>query len=82
MDETVVLSYAWDDLSELGHDFRQTHRGVRFTPDPGIARKLLDRLVELNHERYEEEVRAGLHAKGAKRAGPARRGKPAQEALL
>jgi hypothetical protein len=40
-------------------------------------------LLELNHERYEQEVRAGLHARGKKGArSGGRRGKAAQEALL
>ncbi len=45
---------------------------MRFTVSPSAKDELLDRLLELNHERYAAEVAAGLHAKKAKKA-PARR---------
>ncbi|MGH4014761.1 MAG: hypothetical protein ACRDSL_12710, partial [Pseudonocardiaceae bacterium] len=35
----------------------------RFTIAPEVQVEVLDRLLELNHERYAEEVRRGLHAK-------------------
>jgi len=38
-------------------------QGVRFTIDQDVRWEVLDRLLELNHERYEEEVRQGLHGK-------------------
>jgi hypothetical protein len=34
---------------------------------PAAQTKILDRLLELNHQRYAEEAAASLHAKGAKR---------------
>jgi len=39
--------------------------------------EILDRLLELNHQRYAEEVRQGLHGKKAKRPK-----QPAQEMTL
>ena len=55
-------AYGWTDL-DLGHGFHETKFGTRFTfapaPAPGGARPAL----ELNHERYAEEVAQGLHGK-------------------
>jgi hypothetical protein len=34
---------------------------MRFTIGPAARVELLDRLLELNHARYAEEVRLGLH---------------------
>jgi hypothetical protein len=62
LDYAVRDAYGWDDL-DLGHDFHQTKFGVRFTFAPTPRQEVLDRLLELNHERYAEEVRQGLHGK-------------------
>jgi hypothetical protein len=62
MDCAVAAAYGWDDLV-LGHGFHEMMRGVRFTIDQDVRWEILDRLLELNHERYEEEVRQGLHGK-------------------
>ncbi len=51
---------------ELDHDFHDTPQGQRFTISESARREVLGRLLELNHARYEEEVLAGLHEKGAK----------------
>ena len=69
LDHAVRDAYGWSDL-DLGHDFHETKFGTRFTFAPGPRQEVLDRLLELNHERYAEEVRQGLHAKpNAKRKG-------------
>jgi hypothetical protein len=62
LDYAVRDAYGWDDL-DLGHDFHETKFGTRFTFAPTPRQEILDRLLELNHERYAEEVRQGLHAK-------------------
>lgn len=82
LDHAVAAAYGWEDL-RLDHDFWETRQGTRFTVSPEARVELLDRLLELNHERYAEEVRLGLHDKKAKR-GPARRGRsvPAAPALF
>jgi hypothetical protein len=49
---------------------------VRFTIAPEARQEALDRLLELNHQRYAEEVAAGLHKGGAKRP---KAGRPAAE---
>lgn len=65
MDDAVSAAYGWSDL-ELGHGFHKTPQGVRFTISEAARREVLARLLRLNHERYEEEVKQGLHDKGLK----------------
>lgn len=67
MDNAVATAYGWKDL-DLGHGFRETKQGLRFTISESARREVLDRLLTLNHERYEEEVKQGLHDKGKKKA--------------
>jgi hypothetical protein len=62
MDHAVVAAYGWDDL-DLGHGFHETPQGVRFMIRQTARWEMLDRLLALNHERYEKEVKAGLHEK-------------------
>lgn len=62
LDHAVRDAYGWDDL-DLGHGFHETKIGTRFTFAPVPRQEVLDRLLELNHERYAEEVRQGLHGK-------------------
>jgi hypothetical protein len=65
MDKAVAAAYGWDDL-DLGHDFHPTKQGVRFTISESARREVLARLLKLNHERYAEEVKQGLHDKKGK----------------
>lgn len=80
MDLAVAAAYGWSDL-KLDHGFHETKQGVRFTISESARRKVLDRLLALNHQRYAEEVAAGLHdknkAKKAKAQKPAASAKPA-----
>lgn len=62
MDQAVAAAYGWSDL-DLGHGFHETKQGIRYTISESARRTVLDRLLALNHQRYEEEVRAGLHDK-------------------
>ncbi len=66
MDEAVARAYGWADF-RLDHGFHETKQGVRFTISEEARREVLDRLLELNHQRYAEEVAEGLHEKGAKK---------------
>lgn len=72
LDLQVVRSYGWTDfVSAVGAGEQ-------------IAGRILDRLLELNHQRYAEEVAAGLHDKKSKKA-PAKRARTVdknQESLL
>ena len=65
MDRVVAAAYGWDDLS-LGHDFRETKQGKRFTVSEVARREILDRLLTLNHQYYQMEVEEGLHNKKRK----------------
>ncbi|WP_026604317.1 Eco57I restriction-modification methylase domain-containing protein [Methylomonas sp. 11b] len=69
MDNAVAAAYCWQDLP-LDHGFHETKQGLRYTISENARREVLDRLLELNHQRYAEEVAAGLHdKKTAKSAG-------------
>jgi len=72
VDGAVCAAYGWTDL-ELDHDFRETPLGLRYTIPEVVKTEALDRLLELNHARYAEEVAEGLHAKGARKAPRTRR---------
>jgi len=54
LDRAVAAAYGWSDLDPL---------------EPSARREILDRLLELNHERYTEEVRQGLHGKAKPKGG-------------
>ncbi|MGK7950890.1 MAG: type IIL restriction-modification enzyme MmeI [Xenococcaceae cyanobacterium] len=62
MDCAVAQAYDWDDL-DLAHDFYETKQGLRYTISEPIRREILDRLLQLNFDRYAEEVAQGLHNK-------------------
>jgi hypothetical protein len=62
MDQAVAAAYGWSDL-DLGHGFHATKQGERYTLSESARRTVLDRLLALNHQRYEEELKAGLHDK-------------------
>jgi hypothetical protein len=72
MDRAVVVAYGWNDL-DLGHGFHETKQGVRYTISEPARRTVLDRLLKLNHERYAEEVKAGLHDKRNPKPGSSSR---------
>jgi hypothetical protein len=62
LDEAVTAAYDWRDL-DLSHGFHATKQGERYTLSESSRRTVLDRLLALNHQCYEEEVKAGLHDK-------------------
>jgi Eco57I restriction-modification methylase/MmeI, target recognition domain len=66
IDQAVNQAYGWDDL-DLDHGFHETRQGIRYTIGLAIRQEILDRLLELNHERYAAEVAAGLHDKKGRR---------------
>jgi len=86
MDQAVAAAYGWTDL-DLGHGFHETKQGVRFTFSELARREVLQRLLKLNHERFAEEKKQGLHdKKGAtKKAAPKKKsatGSSKQQASL
>ncbi|MEU3166998.1 hypothetical protein [Streptosporangium sp. NPDC006930] len=79
IDEAVCRAYGWDDLiPQLDHDHHSVGREIRYTVGPGVQRELVNRLLELNHARYAEEVAQGLHDKAAKKST---RSKPKPKAI-
>ncbi|MEV7968892.1 DNA methyltransferase [Sphaerisporangium sp. NPDC088356] len=68
IDEAVCRAYGWDDLiDQLDHGHHDLGRETRYTVGPFARRELVDRLLELNHARYAEEVKQGLHDKTKKK---------------
>jgi hypothetical protein len=59
LDDAVAREYGWSDL-DLDHGFHDTPQGVRYTVGPAARAEILDRLLELNRERHDAEVKAGL----------------------
>ncbi|MDY3556177.1 type IIL restriction-modification enzyme MmeI, partial [Gemmata sp. JC717] len=60
MDNAVAAAYGWTDLC-LDHGFHETKQGLRYTISEAARREVLARLLRLNHERYADEVKEGLH---------------------
>ncbi len=82
MDHAVAAAYGWSDL-DLGHGFHETKQGIRYTISESARRTVLDRLLALNHQRYAEEVKAGLHDKGrGRKKTPKSGGDPARSRLI
>lgn len=83
MDKAVAEAYGWRDLSQ-NHDFfvvssmldKDGKRvdEIRYTVAPAVREEILRRLLELNHQRYSDEVSKGLH--GKKKAGEVKQPKP------
>ncbi|MEH0934241.1 Eco57I restriction-modification methylase domain-containing protein [Micromonospora psammae] len=69
IDAAVCRAYDWGDLVAQGldHGFHRAGAYTRYTVGPAVQREILDRLLELNHQRYAEEEAQGLHDK--KKAG-------------
>ena len=84
IDEEVVRAYRWQDrLTQVGgldHGFHKVGRETRYTIGPAAQREVLDSLLELNHERYVEEVAQGLHDK--KKGGRSKRKTQDQEGMF
>ncbi|MFD6996269.1 Eco57I restriction-modification methylase domain-containing protein [Streptomyces mirabilis] len=72
VDQAVTKAYGWTDL-DLQHGFHKTAPGDRFTIALDVQTEILDRLLELNHVRYKEELEKGLHTPEAKRRRAAAR---------
>ncbi|MEV7892601.1 type IIL restriction-modification enzyme MmeI, partial [Streptomyces sp. NPDC002817] len=60
IDEAVAEAYEWGDL-DLGHGFHETRNGVRFTVSPVAQNEILDRLLELNHTRFNQAADTASH---------------------
>ncbi len=69
-DRTVGALYGLSGI-DLQHGIHDTQQGARFTISARARREVLECLLELNHERYAEEVRQGLHESEQPRASSA-----------
>jgi hypothetical protein len=88
LDNAILSAYGWSDIAP-NHSFNKNHRlpendCIRFGLDGAAQKAVLQRLLKLNHERYAEEVKQGLHdkKKGAtKKSAPNKKavGKPAKD---
>ncbi len=59
---------AWREI-DLGHGFHETRQGVRFTISPQAQTDVLDKLLALNHYRYQQEQEQGVTRRKRRRAG-------------
>jgi hypothetical protein len=62
IDKLVITAYGFSNI-KLNHGFYETQQGIRFTISEDARHEVLDRLLELNHQRHAEEVAKGLHGK-------------------
>lgn len=74
MDTAVARAYGWSDL-DLSHGFHEVpylpeNDRVRFTISETARVEVLRRLSELNRQRYQDEVAAGLHGNSARSSAP------------
>ena len=83
MDHAVSTAYDWKDV-DLGCAFSETRHGIRYAISEPARRTVLERLLALNHERYAQEMKTGLHARSVKKAKtkPARRAASVQAPLV
>ena len=81
LDQAVAQAYGWQDLA-LAHDFQQTKQGLRYTLAPALVEQILDRLLALNHARYQDEVARGLHPNPKNSARPPKPKKPPTQQQL
>ena len=96
MDEAVLAAYGWHENTEkwdpaidLRHDFYEVdylpeNDRTSYTIHPDARKGILKRLL-LNHERYAEEVKQGLHDKKNRKKKAARKKNAAsakQQSLL
>ena len=61
---------SWREIN-LGHGFHDTPQGTRFTISPQARVDVLDKLLALNHYRYDQEEKLGLHNKRSRGKGKA-----------
>ncbi|MFE2682835.1 Eco57I restriction-modification methylase domain-containing protein [Streptomyces mirabilis] len=81
IDSAIVEAYGWNDLLDhtgqtppadpshetfpLDHGFHETDQGIRYTISLLARTEIIDRLRQLNHQAYADEVHLRLHKKPA-----------------
>ncbi|MBY5950546.1 GreA/GreB family elongation factor [Algoriphagus marincola] len=83
MDEAILEAYGWSDIA-LRHDFYELeylpeNDRVRYTIHPDARKEILKRLLDLNHQYFEEEARKGLHKQKVVEAFYEQKGQPVPE---
>lgn len=84
IDKATIEAYSWYDLLDcsgdtspidrthesfpLDHGFHETDQGIRYTIGPFARTEITDRLRQLNHQAYADEVHVGLHKETEKKA--------------
>ncbi|MEI7547929.1 MAG: DNA methyltransferase, partial [Actinomycetota bacterium] len=83
LDSAAAQAYGWDDLL-LPHDFVGADSQPSFEVVSSAREEVFRRLMELNHQRYAEEVAAGFHDKKSKKSSAKRAKAPDenQESML
>ncbi len=86
MDKSVLDAYGWSDI-ELKHDFYEVdylpeNDRVRFTIHPDARKEILKRLLDLNHQIFEEEARKGLHKEETVREFFKQKGKEMPQGII
>jgi hypothetical protein len=77
LDNAVAAAYGWGH-SELGHGFRETKQGIRYTISDSARREILDRLLKLNQDRHAEEQVVELAAASTPKRGRRPKGSGSQ----
>lgn len=80
MDQAVLEAYGWSDI-QLRHDFYEVeylpeNDRMRYTVHPDARKEILKRLLDLNHQYFEEEAKQGLHKQADAEAFYEQKGKP------
>lgn len=80
IDKAVLASYGWTDI-DPGHGFYEVpylpeSDRIRFTIAGAARVEVLRRLSDLNRQRYEQEVEAGLHKTTKKLVSGRKRSRP------
>jgi hypothetical protein len=65
IDKVLVAAYGWSGL-KLNHNYYETKQGIRFTFEDNVRREILNRLLSLNHQRYETEIKSSKGAEKTK----------------
>lgn len=83
MDEAVLEAYGWTDIllrhDFYGVDYLPENDRVRYTIHPDARKEILKRLLDLNHQYFEEEAKQGLHKQQDVEAFYEQKGKPVPE---
>lgn len=83
LDRAVVTAYGWDELrDQLNHGFHPNKWGIRYTIHPDARAEILARLLALNHQRYADEVAAGLHDSASSKSKRAKKPMTSSDAAV